>query len=237
MSEEESAPTADDGLQCHILPDNPVREYVTGDADSFQFQPFVDTFASMCANKTNGTPFTIVVDGAWGSGKTTLMEMTRAALDAKRKNFTDENKETERPCKTFWFNAWKYSSSDSLLAALLMEMFREMEEDTGFWEAVKTKIDGKVFFSSIVNQTMGKFIGDPSKLFHELRVSNKTAFLDEFTGLVKMLIKSFCGEEKKDEEDLLDSEKNKDREGAFVIFIDDLDRCPPNRVLQVCWRR
>lgn len=213
---------------CYLIPDNPIE--VIGDADSFQFQPFVDTFVSLAMNKHNGTPFTVVVDGPWGSGKTSLMKMTQARLDAEKEAFPElGNKNTSRPCKTFWFNAWKYSNDDHLLTALLLVMFKGMEEDQNFWDAIKTKIDGKKVFSGLVNQSLGKLAGgDASEYMNELRLAKNAAFLDEFTSLLKTLIRNYC---------LVKDEKSKeeieDGAGAFVIFIDDLDRCPPDRVLQV----
>ncbi|MBL4664371.1 MAG: hypothetical protein JKY23_00190 [Nitrospinaceae bacterium] len=215
---------------CYLIPDNPI-ERIEG-KDPFQFKPFVDTFETLAMNKHNGTPFTVVIDGQWGSGKTTLMKMTEARLSEKKKEFADmsdkektEFKKTSRPCKTFWFNAWKYSNDDHLLTALLLVMFKGMEEDTGFWDAVKTKIDGKSFLSGLVNQYLGKLTGgDATEYMHELRLAKNSAFLDEFTNLMKMLIRNYCS---------VNNEEDGDEEGAFVVFIDDLDRCPPDRVLQV----
>jgi predicted KAP-like P-loop ATPase len=207
---------------CYLIPDNPLKEIEA--KDPFQFKPFVETIAALAMTNKNKTPFTIVIDGPWGSGKTTLMEMTRSILDEKKESFKKEgDKENQRPCKTFWFNAWKYSNDEHLLNSLLLTIFKEMESDTGFWEAIKTKIDGKSFFSGIINKYAGQFTGgDVNEYMHELRLRKNSAFLDEFVELVKMLIRSFCSD-KKDE----------DKKGAFVIFIDDLDRCPPGRVLQV----
>ena len=216
---------------CYLIPDNPIETIGDGNPDSFQFGPFVETFISLAMNKHNGTPFTVVIDGLWGSGKTSLMKMTEARLDMEKKNFAElgdkkkaEFKKTSRPCKTFWFNAWKYSNDDHLLTALLLVMFKGMEEDTSFWDTVKTKIDGKSLFSGLVNQYWGKLAGgDANEYMNELRLAKNSAFLDEFTNLMRMLISNYCSGEKEGE----------DKEGAFVIFIDDLDRCPPDRVLQV----
>lgn len=220
---------------CYLIPDNPIETIGDGMPDSFQFEPFVETFISLAMNKHNGTPFTVVIDGLWGSGKTSLMKMTESRLDAEKEKFSKlkgksktEFENTFRPCKTFWFNAWKYSNDDHLLTALLLIMFKGMESDTGFWDAVKTKIDGKSFFSGLVNQYLGKLTGgDANDYMHELRLAKNSAFLDEFTNLMKMLICHYCSGEKSE------GKEGKDKEGAFVIFIDDLDRCPPDRVLQV----
>ena len=210
---------------CYLLSDNPLDSIGEKDSDSFQFKPFVETFVSLAMTRGNKTPFTVVVDGQWGSGKTTLMKMTLSILDKEKVAFSEEDKKLFRPCKTFWFNAWKYSSDDSLLAALLMVMFKGMEKDSNFWEAVKTKIDGESFMAGMVNKYVGKFTGgDANDYLYERRLAKSSAFLDKFTEQMKMLIRSYCSTKAKEDGD---------QEGAFVIFIDDLDRCPPGRVLQV----
>jgi uncharacterized protein YjbI with pentapeptide repeats len=207
---------------CSIFADNPVTS-IAGDNDPFQFRPFIDTFVEMASNKSNATPFVVAIDGEWGSGKTTLMESTRSALDKKRKEEKPLDNGNERPCMTFWFNAWKYSSSESLLAALIAEMFREMKTDAKFQEKLNLQIGGKQLFEGPLKKFLGLELGN---LTHEFRASKHSEFLDEFTDAVKMLIRAYCSRSGK-------SEDADSSQGAFVIFIDDLDRCPPDRVVQV----
>lgn len=215
----------------YLISDNPKRSLDEGGTeDIFSFSAFVDTFKGIVTNKNNQTPFTIAIDGKWGTGKTSMMEMTRAALDKERDEFSkfkDKDKiefaKQKRICKTFWFNAWKYSSEEHILAALLLEMFKELEKDSNFWDAIKTKINFKDVASGILGKlTSAVSSKDVDNYFHELKVSKKASFLDEFTGLMRMLLGHFC--EKREEWE---------PEGVFVVFIDDLDRCKPDKVLQV----
>ncbi|MDH5677726.1 MAG: KAP family NTPase [Nitrospinota bacterium] len=225
-----------------IIADNPKKKLIA-DRDHFRFSPFVGTFTALAINKHNETPFTVVIDGPWGCGKTTMMEMTKDSLEVHRAHharvgIVDESKDIAssdyniiygdhnncRPCKTFWFNAWKYSGEDSILSALILTMFKEMESDQGFWDAVKTKIDPKSFWAGVINSFGKPMTGlSASDYFHELKIGNRAPFLHQFLDLMKTLINSFCSG---------DPGKEGYQKGVFAIFIDDLDRCPPDRVLE-----
>lgn len=230
-----------------LVSDNPIENQISEKDDIFQFEAFVQTFKSIVINKKNNTPFTIAIDGKWGSGKTTLMKLTREALDMEWKALEgksqlvvegDKKKHLEkyRYCKTFWFNAWKYSSEEHILSALLLEMFRELEKDQTFWDEVKTKINFKQVYTGILNSVVSKASSkDVGDYFNDIRASRKASFLDEFTEVMRGLIKNFC--EVRGKEAGLGKEAgktaDKDASGVFAIFIDDLDRCAPDKVLQV----
>jgi len=59
----------------YILDDLPT------DHDALDFTPYVETLVDVC--KTSGTPLTIGVFGTWGSGKTSLMRMVKKGLPEK----------------------------------------------------------------------------------------------------------------------------------------------------------
>jgi hypothetical protein len=93
-----------------IFPDRPV----TGAAGlAFQFDGLARTLAELAWNPDNATPFTAVIRGGWGRGKTTLLRQTERLL---RETEQAEGMRTVRP---IWFNAWKYPSDDTVLAGLL----------------------------------------------------------------------------------------------------------------------
>lgn len=55
------------------------------------------------------TPLTLAIYGAWGSGKTSLMQMIQARLDRDK-------------YLPIWFDAWRYAQTDSLWRALLVSL-------------------------------------------------------------------------------------------------------------------
>jgi len=105
-----------------IFNDEPVSR---GETAYFQFEHYADTFARIIAARDTRTPLTIGVHGEWGSGKTTLMRRIQAKLDETKDYMTDSVSfvatddqglaftKKFRPCKTVWFNAWKYGREEA----------------------------------------------------------------------------------------------------------------------------
>ena len=60
----------------HLFADLPAREGQV----QFEFAGFATTLAELALNPANETPFTVVVKGEWGRGKTTLLRTTEGVL-------------------------------------------------------------------------------------------------------------------------------------------------------------
>jgi hypothetical protein len=117
MARDEQSSDAPEFLR--IFPDHPVG---TEQGLAFDFGGLARTLAELAWNPDNLTPFTAVVRGGWGRGKTTLLRQTRRLLDEHAKAGD------RRRVRTLWFNAWKYPDDDSVLAGLLgalLDAFRQ----------------------------------------------------------------------------------------------------------------
>jgi formylglycine-generating enzyme required for sulfatase activity len=98
-----------------ILSDQPADE------DQLDFVPYAKTLADIIAEPGTDTPLTIGVFGGWGQGKTSLMRMVQRRLeDTASSNF---------PVRAVWFNAWLYSHQPALWRALIS---RVLEGVRGF---------------------------------------------------------------------------------------------------------
>ncbi|MGD2113702.1 MAG: SUMF1/EgtB/PvdO family nonheme iron enzyme [Acidobacteriota bacterium] len=97
-----------------VFPDHPMQEREL----EFQFEGFARTLAELAWNPDNGTPFTVVVRGGWGRGKTTLLRRAQWMLEHPEQAASDLPADV-RTVETLWFNAWKYPDDDSVLAGLL----------------------------------------------------------------------------------------------------------------------
>jgi len=207
----------------YIISDAPELDTVL-----FGFEGYARTLAGLIANKENKTPMVIGIYGPWGSGKTTLMETVRRLL--KDKNF--KNKDTYRPCKTVWFQAWKYGKEEKILAALIETIFKTMKND-GFLEARKAEIEEIVKklkpFKGLAKVTKSITGVDITEFFSELEYKEKLGFYDTFQDFFERLLWTYTNLRPQ----LTSSEEPDDSKGALVVFIDDLDRCPKNRILQV----
>jgi len=221
-------------------------------AYQFNFNTYVSALARLLSSSTIRTPLVIGIHGKWGSGKTSLMRTTRALLDAEKIppelqdkfSFAKEKslKQTpHRKVKTVWFNAWKYSETDDMLAALIRQIMEEMARDnllssikgqfTEFlekdWAEIISKLlgfDFEVGVEAGVKASATWKMGDLiSEFLRGSRVRQSIPFYDDFQEYFNLLIQKWVGYNKNDIH----------KSGLLVIFIDDLDRCPPSRVANV----
>ena len=181
--------------------------------DLFQIRQYVDGLAMFINHCV--TPMTISIQGDWGSGKTSIMNMVMEKLG-----------DNTIP---IWFNTWQYSQFNlgedltlSLLGRLIKVLKPEQAMDgkaADFFE--KTFRIIKTVGWTALNQAAGK------------------------TGqeLLNSLAKDFS-EGKDDAADTVDSLKNvfqecvdyaikRDRKDRVVVFIDDLDRLNPVKAVEL----
>ena len=155
------------------------------------------------------TPTTISLQGEWGSGKTTLME----ELINMHIEGIDEDAYFLKP----FINAWELSqfNMDSQLPFLIMSKIISL-------------VDNSVRIPSIFKNALkltGNFLGglttNNNHLIDDLLVKNYFEQLDSIKDRFKKAV-----------DKRLENEK-KSKNGRLVIFIDDLDRIPPQRALEV----
>lgn len=221
---------------------------LTNDQEAlFSFDDFAATLARLIADKDTKTPLTIGISGRWGSGKTTLLRrvermlaQTEALYDSTKPAILDfcneeENPQAQfRPCRTVWFNAWKYADEEQLLVALIRVIVQEMARDD-----IVSKVMGKLLDPSyprrdVVGTVLGWFsikvgdvgfspnTGEPK----ETPFAEKTAMLDLFDEAFNKLMAAWLHRS-------LDADKVEPEKGVLVVIIDDLDRCLPPKMVQV----
>lgn len=214
-----------------IMHDAPIREMKSAD---FHFEDFAATLARLVASVDTHTPLTIGINGAWGSGKTSLLWCVKDMLDHPKgadgkmpHRFAAGEEGKFRECKTVWFDAWKYNDEDALLVALVRVILQAMQRGT-LGDKFKAWLENPLestwdLPAMFVNAFEAKFGGlgaelkvnfDPKK--HE-RISpfeTHTAFFDYFDEAFNHLLKAWTDD------------------GVMAIFIDDLDRCLPAKAVQ-----
>lgn len=165
-------------------------------------------FVAECA-----TPLTIGIQGEWGSGKTSLMNMIREDL-------------AQRRIATSWVNTWEYSmfrAPAETAPAVVRGMLEGLRENfSGHWPTeTREKVEkvgrvlknlGKFAVNAAAQQTIGR--GD---LVEQLETETSTAARAEIAELKKEL------------QDIIDQiVKSQDNPYVRVaFFIDDLDRIDP----------
>jgi photosystem II stability/assembly factor-like uncharacterized protein len=87
------------------------RPLERGDPDALALNRVAAGIARYLANEKTDPPLTIAVTGEWGSGKTSLMNLSRAMLE-------------DFGFRTVWFNAWHHQTEEHLLGALIESLRR-----------------------------------------------------------------------------------------------------------------
>ncbi len=185
-------------------------------------------------------PLTIGVFGDWGSGKSSIMKM----LEQKLK--------TDDKVLTIYFNSWLFESYEDAKVSLLENILLELSKNENLDETAKKKLlslmsrvdymklatDGiKKYGKNVIDIIATGGIGTAIEAGFSMLNKEKLEKLqtddfsqineylqDEQKNTTKNTIKTF----RKDFEELI---KATDYE-SVVIFIDDLDRCMPERVIE-----
>jgi formylglycine-generating enzyme required for sulfatase activity len=225
-----------------VLHDAPLHDRKTAD---FHFDDFAATLARLIASPQTETPLAIGINGAWGSGKTSLLMRVKNMLDKPKgmdgkglHRFAEGEEKDFRACKTVWFDAWKYNEEKELLVALVRGILLAMGRD-GFIGKLKKWMEDPTqpsydllgMFLSAFQASFGglgaefKIQLDLKKYETPSKFEEHTAFFDYFSEAFERLLAVWVhGKGNYDEID--------EGKGALVIFIDDLDRCLPDKTVQ-----
>lgn len=194
------------------------QSYITGCTDTpvnntnedlFNVSTYVNGLCSFIG--TCDTPMTISIQGDWGSGKTSMMNMIRSKME-----------DTVIP---IWFNTWQFSQFDmgNTLAFSMMDVLLkglDCDKDVrkkiisglaGFGrKALKIATDHAI--GGEAAEAVGEFISGSDE---EDYASEIVALKDKFQDAVNRTIANNPG-------------KNR-----VVIFVDDLDRLQPSRAVEL----
>ena len=233
-----------------ILSDQPA------DVDGLNFSPYAQTLADIIADPQSDTPLTIGVFGSWGQGKTSLMRMVQRRLDERRNS--DEN---SFPVQTVWFNAWLYSHQPVLWRALISRVLdgvRDFQILNGSQHAPKTlqRLEARLYGTD--TPAAGHLTLPPDTLpglqdaalpplmgLELLRRQAERANDEKELERLKTLIADVEASEaltRRDQIAALDDFRREfetlSREfivqhGRLAVFIDDLDRCLPDKAVAV----
>jgi len=170
----------------------------------------------------------IVLYGKWGSGKTTIMRYLENNL----------NKGKYHP---IFFEPWKHEKDNDLTLSLLHLFMDELKKNTTLWDNSKEKV--KTLFETAGNIFSGYLkatsvtIGHPTITGASLKLSGKD-YLEHFEKN-KEIENSFTQKEIDfresffEIEELIAKSNNISKDGKIIIFIDDLDRCEPEKTIEL----
>lgn len=187
----------------------------TIDEDMLEVKNYIDGLCKFIEHCP--TPMTISIQGDWGSGKTSFMNMIKDNLD-KNKNID-----------TVWFNTWQFSQfnlGESLPIIFLTKLIENMTNgvENNYISNLKkymstiTKATARVLSSVVTSVSRVNVTGVVEKVIEEIDnedvVNVISKLKDEFKKCVDETLKN----------------NNKSR---LVVFIDDLDRIYPAKAIEI----
>lgn len=189
-----------------------------GGIDLLNLEPYIKGLSDYIENCA--TPMTIAIQGDWGTGKTSMMNMIKHRIAPEK----PENNANNDIC-TLWFNTWQYSQfnmSQNLPISLLSYMVEKICQEDDKKEKMKNLLNmvGKIAiigFKATASVVAGINTNDIMQSQREVKsnfAEELETLKDDFKKAVANLLKT----------------NNKKR---LVVFIDDLDRLNPEIAVEV----
>lgn len=193
--------------------DRPVESF---EKDEFQIEAYITGLAEFIEECE--TPMTIAVQGDWGCGKTSMMNMVRQYLMQKNE------------VMDVWFNTWQFSQfnmDDCLVVTFLQHLIKELSTHLPEGCEEKKEINGKIrpIMKTIAVGMTKHFVGEEiggmvEGVLEESGKKKETDFADEILELKQSFQKLI--------------RKVAEVAGKrVVVFIDDLDRLQPVRAVEL----
>ncbi len=227
-----------------ILSDQPA------DTDHLNFDPYAKTLADIVADPATATSLTIGVFGNWGQGKTSLMRMVARRLK--------DNAAPDFPVQTVWFNAWLYSQQQSLWRALISRVLNEVHKFPTLSAAARSQLQNlearlyrlpslgsQLVLPSDAIADLGGASLPPLMGLELLRRQADGLGDDQRAADLRALIAQVEASEASTRRDQIAALEEFRREfegisqdsivdhGRLAVFVDDLDRCLPDKAVEV----
>jgi hypothetical protein len=119
-----STPPQDAGRGSYEVHKEAARAETVAPRDALDRTRFAEVLAEMLADRKDKHPIALALWGAWGSGKSSLVEFLKSALRAN----------TKAGFRFAEFNAWKNEGVENLGAALAQAVVEALVRDLGFWQ-------------------------------------------------------------------------------------------------------
>lgn len=224
--------------------------------DYLNFGYMVDLVVDIATNKSL-SPSTIGLYGDWGSGKSTLMKLAQNAIEQKAKKKSKDWKKKEGGNdddipKTLCieFNGWLFEGYEDTKTSLCGTILDALADEERFGPYVanyakdlRKKIDLKKLLGKGVKYGLDFFLTGGIGALTDLTLSSMLSSIKTNAGEIQAKdIEEVLAKFKKDERTRTEI-KNFRKEFAkllkdskvenLVVFIDELDRCMPDTILEV----
>ena len=201
--------------------------------DEFAIEDYIGGLAEFI--EECNTPLTLSIQGSWGTGKTSIMNLVNNRLK-------EDNKEKGERIIPIWFNTWQFSQfnmSDQLPISLISSLINKLDvKDTAIKNSTQKVLKG-LRYCYLIGKAASIAALELSGAENTAEMAKKgfdgaeTAMSElnhsDPSVSIENLKKTFTDcITKKLEERKIDKEK-----GRVVIFIDDLDRLNPGKAVEL----
>lgn len=191
--------------------------------DALGFQVYVDALGDFIASCE--TPMTVAVQGDWGSGKTSLMNLIRERVVAS----------SDRRTRCLWINTWQFSQFDlgaDLPLAVIDVFTRSFAADPNVvWKILKSLSDISIVRAArttIVSAALMSTAAYAGKDSAEAVANTLRPGDGESGNLIARLM-----EMRENLQKLIAKTREKEGVDRFVVFVDDIDRLVPERAVDL----
>ena len=213
-----------------------IKSDIYCEEDLLGFDKYVDTLSKMVTDKDFKTPFCIGIFGKWGSGKTSFMHLLEKRLSTGS---------TEPYPIPVWFNPWRYEKEEHLIIPFLKTIEHAIKRYT---EKIEKESDGtKKTLLSVLRKTCTKIKEASAAFAYGLTFdaklggfgftldTSKAAAREEELANKRIEAKTLSEKLSSIYYEIVDELKSAIDEKSFriVVFIDDLDRCLPEKAVEI----
>lgn len=188
---------------------------------------FVDNLTNLIKNSIV-PPYTIALDGSWGTGKTTIMIEAYKYLSGNINKYPHDN-ESCLDYPVFWFNPWEYHKTPDVVLAFLQCLAQTYPDKVKNLKNSEAKIL-EVLLNSGINAflkiyTKGNIsLKEIKEEFNGIEKKQKTVS-DNYENVIELIKKEFV--------ELIISISEDHNNNPVIFFFDDLDRCLPDNAINL----
>jgi predicted KAP-like P-loop ATPase len=184
------------------------------DNDKLEFDRYLCPLLSKLTDPNAQTPFTIGIFGQWGSGKSSLLTLLDKKLES---DYNDKFLKVH-------FNPWVYRNEKNILVPLLHTLQDTLDNDPRNRFVESAKKIGSILLNLGADILLKSFTANTISMENLENVEKK--YLEQ-TSKVKSEVRNL--------KNTLQSEVNTiaSKDKRIIFFIDDLDRCAPDQIIDL----